>query len=519
MSGGVRPFGGPEVRAPTGRESAEADRRAIEDLGVPQPALMENAGRAAASVVTRLFPRGEVVALVGSGNNGGDALVCLRTLASWGRPVRAVLAGRRPEFEAVLHGWPLERISGEESLPSILAGASVVLDGILGIGIRGAPREPQADAIRRVNASGRPVVALDVPSGVDADTGAVPGEAVVADVTVAFGWPKLGLLMHPARGRVGRLLAFEIGFPPLEASHASGHVLTPGWAARHRPRRRAVTHKNDVGSLLVVAGSEGMAGAAALAGRSALRAGAGLVRIASVEANRTVLQGAVPEAVFVRATDESALARAFEASSAVVVGPGLGTSEEAEEILRRVLAGPARPTLFDADALNLLAAGRPSVLSEAVDGRPSVLTPHPGEMSRLTGGNAPEMASDRAAFARGWSAENGAVLLLKGTPSLVAAPGLPLLVDAVGTSDLATGGMGDVLSGAVGAFLAQGVDPRTAAGLGLHTSGRAAARSRRAAGLLPTDVVDLLPSVLQEDGPGDTDLDLPGLVFDQDPAR
>jgi NAD(P)H-hydrate epimerase len=402
---------------------------------------------------------------------------------------------------------------------SPLEGAAVVLDGILGTGIRGAPRERQAEAIRRVNASGRPVVALDVPSGVDADTGAVPGDAVNAYLTVAFGWPKLGSLLHPARGRVGRLLVFEIGFPPTDASLASARVLTPGWAVHHRPRRISPTHKNEVGSLLVVAGSRGMAGAAVLAGGAALRAGTGLVRIASVDTNRTVLQATLPEAIFVDVADRDALNGALEASSAVAIGPGLGTSEDAERTLARILDGPSRPLLLDADALNLLSAGRPHPVSKVGRGRDVVLTPHPGEMERLSHVSRAEIAVDRAGFARRWSAEHGVTLLLKGSPSLVASPDGPLLVDAVGTSDLATGGMGDVLSGTVGAFLAQGADARTAAGLGLHVSGRSAERARRGVGLLPSDVVDHLPAALREPGPGDSDLDLPGLVFDQDPAR
>lgn len=516
----VRPLGGERVLAPTGSQAAAVDRRAIEEVAVPQPVLMENAGRAAAGVVERLFPRGDVVAVVGPGNNGGDALVCLRTLVAWGRPVRAVVVADRREPEPVLHGWFLERGGDDdEGVERALAGAAVVVDGILGTGIRGAPRERQAAAIRRVNAAGRPVVALDVPSGVDADTGGVPGDAVRASVTVAFGWPKLGSLLHPGRARVGRLLAFEIGFPPVDDTEAVARVVTPGWAAPRLPRRSPDTHKNAVGSLLLVAGSRGMAGAAILAGRSALRAGVGLLRIASVKANRSALQAAVPEAVFLDARDPEGLARAVEASSAVAVGPGLGTDGGAEGSLEAILGAPGRPLLLDADALNLLASGRPAPVARAVQGRPVVVTPHPGEMERLSGVPRDEIQRDRPGVARRWAEETGAVLLLKGMPSLVAGPGISLLVDAVGTSDLATGGMGDVLSGTVGALLAQGCDPPTAAGLGLHLSGRAAVRAARGAGLVPSDVVDALPRALEERSSGESELDLPGLVFDQDPAR
>lgn len=521
MNPAIRPWGGERVLAPTGSESAAIDRRAIDESGVPQPVLMENAGRSAAAVVERVFPRGPVVVVVGSGNNGGDGLVCLRALAAWDRPVRAVTVADREQPEPLLHGWPVDIVpDGDASdVERVLAGAGVVVDAVLGTGIRGAPRERQAEAIRRVNAAGRPVVALDIPSGVDSDSGAVPGPAVRADVTVAFGWPKLGSLLHPGRARVGRLLAFEIGFPPVADAEASARVVTPGWVSARLPSRPPDTHKNAVGSLLLVAGSRGMAGAAVLAGRAALRAGTGLLRIASVEANRSAIQAAVPEAVFVDAGDRAALAAAVEASAAVVVGPGLGTDEEAETSLATVLHGPRRPLLLDADSLNLLARGRPASVSEAVRDRSVVLTPHVGEMERISGLGRDEILADRAGVARRWVAGAGTVLLLKGTPSLVAAPGAPLLVDGVGTSDLATGGMGDVLSGTVGAFLAQGCDPRVAAGLGLHVSGRAAVRAARGAGLMPSDVVEALPAALGERGPGVSDLDLPGLVFDQDPAR
>jgi len=195
----VRPFGGARIPAPTGPESAAFDRRAIDILGVPQRVLMENAGRSAAQLLAELFPEGRVAVVVGAGNNGGDALVLARTLKSWGRDVRAVLVADRDPEEPLLHGWslPLEDDTALEEArggSALLGSAAVVVDGILGTGVRGAPRERQARAITRVNGSGRPVLALDVPSGVDSTTGAVPGEAVRARVTVAFGAPKLGTL-------------------------------------------------------------------------------------------------------------------------------------------------------------------------------------------------------------------------------------------------------------------------------------------------------------------------------------
>lgn len=517
-----RPFGEADVGAPTGTESAALDRRAIEELGVPQAVLMENAGRQAADLVDHLFPEGEVIALVGKGNNGGDALVTLRTLAARGRPARAVVVGDRDEA-GLLHGWPVERLDAdgvdEEAWRLLTRDASVVVDGLLGTGIRGAAREPQAEWIRRMNAAGRPIVALDVPSGVDADRGTVEGDAVLADVTVAFGFPKLGTLLHPGRERAGRLVAVEIGFPPPTAEEVGARLLTPGWVDFRLPRRPLDTHKNEVGALLVVAGSEGMAGAALLAARAALRAGAGLLRIASPATNRTVLQTALPEAIFVDVDDPEALGAAADASTALLAGPGMGAGAAASERLERLLdLSAGLPAVYDADALNLAARGSPT-LARLLEGRGAVLTPHPGEMGRLVGVPTGTVAGDRPGTAAEFAGEYGCVLLLKGTPSLVAAPGRPLLVDTAGSSDLAVGGAGDVLAGVIGSLLAQGVPARDAAGVALWTSGRAARLADRGGGLLPSDIVDHLPHAFREEGPGETELPLAGLLFDQDPPR
>ncbi|MEX0979658.1 MAG: NAD(P)H-hydrate dehydratase, partial [Gemmatimonadota bacterium] len=467
--------------------------------------------------------------LVGSGNNGGDALVLLRTLAARGRPVRAILVGERSDGDALLHGWDIARTPdtalGDDpaAWDRALAGAAVLVDGLLGTGLSGAPRARQATAIAAMNRSERPVVSLDVPTGIDSDTGAVPGDAVRARVTVAFGFPKLGSLLHPARERVGRLVAVEIGFPPLPDPHVEGFpfgatLITPAWAAARRPRRGGETHKNRVGALLLLAGSEGMAGAAVLAARAAFRAGVGLLRVVSAPENRGILQTAVPEAIFLDRTDPEALVRALAASDAVVAGPGMGTDDEAVAALR-VLLDSDVPLLLDADALNLMGSGRVPPAAEIARGRPLLLTPHPGEMARISSFSGDELASGRARIAREVATECGCALLLKGAPSLVASPSGPLLVDTVGSSDLATAGMGDVLSGIAGSFLAQGCVPVEAAALGLYHGGSAAALAGKGSGLVPSDVVERLPEVLLAEGCGATELGCAGVTFDQDAPR
>jgi NAD(P)H-hydrate epimerase len=402
----IRPFGRALVGAPTGQESTDFDRFSIDELGVPQTTLMENAGRSAALVLQRLFPRGQVTALAGTGNNGGDALVLLRNLAAWGRPVTAVLVGDQTADEGLLHGWGIRVLQdtdfrGEGGLlDGELAQAEVIVDGVLGTGISGPPRKRQAWAIHGMNRADAPVLALDIPSGADAVNGSVPGDCVKADVTVAFGGAKLGSLLHPARAFTGRLVVVEIGFPPLEPETFRGTLITPEWVTRRVPRRDPDTHKNAVGALLLVAGRAGMAGAAVLAARAALRAGAGFVRVSSPPENRSILQQAVPESVYVDSSDARSLEQAILASRALGVGPGMGTEDEGASLLERILAtGGPLPLLVDADALNLIAAGRAPSLKEIGEGRDTVLTPHPGEMSRLTGldsatitGNRPEAA-------------------------------------------------------------------------------------------------------------------------------
>jgi len=516
----LRPFAAGDVPALTAAEATRVDGRAIEDVSVPQAVLMENAGRSAAAVLQRLFPEGQVVGIVGAGNNGGDALVLLRTLSAWGRDVRAVLAADRPVADPLLHGWPLpvtrDTDLDDRGWTSLLESASVIVDGLLGTGARGAPRAQQASAIRRVNAARRTVLAMDVPSGIDSTTGAVPGEAVEADVTVAFGAPKLGSLIHPARARVGRLVAVEIAFPPSREGDTSAWVVTPGWAHARLPRRASDTHKKAVGSVLVVAGQPGMGGAAILAAGAAFRAGAGLVRVCTATANREAIHAALPEAIYVDADDAGAVAEALEASDAVAAGPGLGTGAAARALLRSVVEGPPRPTVLDADALNLAARGELD-LAALGRGRPLLITPHPGEMRRL-------LASGAAPPGPAAGAQEGAerfacVALLKGAPSLVAAQGEPLLVDSQGSSDLAVAGMGDALTGVSVGLMGQGLRPRDAAAVALFLSGRAARLAGRGAGLVPSDVIRWIPEALAERGEGVSDLELPFVVFDADPAR
>lgn len=506
-------YGRDGVALPTAAQAAALDADAQQRVGVPERVLMENAGRAAAQLVHAFRPEGRIVGLAGSGNNGGDALVALRALASWGRDVALVAAGSQPPSAALRHDHPVPLLEADAAVAAV-ARADVLLDGLLGTGSSGAPRGAAADWITRTNDAGAFVVALDLPSGIDATTGSVPADAVRAALTVAFGAPKLGMMLNPARAYCGRIIAVEIGFPPRELADAE--LITPAWAHARLPRRAPDAHKNTAGRVLVLAGSRGMAGAAVLCARAAQRAGAGYVRLASVADNRVIVQGAVPQATFV---DAAALAdAALGGIDALVAGPGLGTDDAARAALEHALARTAgASTLLDADALTMLARDA-GALRRIADERPLLVTPHPGELARLLDSTPADVVADPVRAAREAADRFGAVVLLKGQPSMVAHAGSPLLVASGGSSDLATAGMGDHLAGVAAAFLAMGAAPRVAAGLALHYSGRAAELAQRGRSLGPEDVTEALPRAFARPGRLRPPVALPFITFDQ-PAR
>ena len=533
-------FGREHVALLTAEESEALDRRARDAAGIPERALMENAGRAAGQLLHRLHPTGRIVAVVGSGNNGGDAIVALRSLHLWGRDVAYYPVGSSDPDPDLFSGVRLPRVSDDE-FAAALAGAAVLVDGILGTGASGAPREPAATVIDGLNRSGVPIVALDIPTGVDPTTGAVPEAAIRAEATIMFGWPKTGALFQPGRSHCGRLVAVEIGFPPLDHAEAGAALITPDWTRARLPQRGQDVHKNSVGRVTIVAGRKGMAGAAAIAGHSAMRAGAGYVRIVSDEANRTIIQSAVPEALFVDRDDGDAVREAVVAADAVLAGPALGTDREAASLLATVFdALDGRGIVLDADALTLLAgtdgpggrdaggpeAGEPEARGPdararlpRLDDLPAgtVLTPHPGEMTRLMDRSKDEIQADPLGAARELAERTGATVLFKGAPSVVAAPGRAVLVSAVGSSDLATAGMGDQLGAETATFLAAGASSRDAAGLALHYGGRAAELAGRGRSLTPHDIADALADAFADAGPTSSPLDLPFVLFDQPP--
>jgi ADP-dependent NAD(P)H-hydrate dehydratase / NAD(P)H-hydrate epimerase len=483
-------FGREFVPVVTAAEAAAHDRYAQDACAIPERLLMENAARALALITHKLYPTGLIAGVTGKGHNGGDVSIALDVLERWGRHVIRV------------------RDSAD------LQTAAVILDGVLGTGSSGAPRGKAAELIASINAAGSPVIAADLPSGVDATTGEVHEPAVSAVATATFGFPKTGLLKHPARAHCGRILCVEIGFPPLPESQIRARLITPDFAKELLPKRKPTAHKGDSGRLLMLVGNPGMGGAAVISGQAAVHAGAGLVRLASSANNRELLQTAVAEATFLDRSgtiDTSGI-------TALVAGCGIGTDEEARTALFNILtATKGVPALLDADALNLLASDTDKLRDIARE-RPLLITPHPREMSRLTNIETKDVTAQPERVAQQFADATGAVVLLKGQPSIVAGPGESMLINSVGSSDFAVAGMGDQLAGVVGAMLAAGLAPRDAAAVGLFYSGRAGDIAGKGRALSPRDVTDHLATAFADPGPAESPLGLPFITFDQ-PAR
>lgn len=486
---------GAEVWAPTASEMAALDRSAVERGLTSERTLIEAAGRELAYRTAESWPEGPVCGLVGSGHNGADTMVALRTLAAWGRDVRAVQGGSGPPDPDVRAGWPIE-LESPESFAATPPIGGVLVDGLLGTGASGAPRPPQAELIERANSIGLPIIAADLPSGADSTTGVVPGACIRADLTVCFGWPKLGLLRYPARGFAGRVEAVEIGFPPPDPMPGA-RIITARWVRDLLRPRRPDGHKGTSGYLLLAAGSRGMAGAAVLAGRAAYRSGAGIVRVLGDPDNRNIVQRAVPGAIYMPWTADGddagvpGLADQVAWSHALAIGPGLGQAAGRRALLDALLERRGeRPAVIDADGLNLY-TDEPAALADRLTSA-DVITPHPGEFERLLGR---PTGDDPAADAREAAERFGCVVVLKGNPTAAASPAGSVRVAVTGGPAFAVGGTGDVLTGAIGAALAAGYEALDAATIALLLTGLAARRTGFGdIGMVAEDIPEAIPA-------------------------
>lgn len=506
----------------TAEQARRVDELAIGRYGVPGIALMEHAGGQAAALLRGEWPeeasRG-VLVLCGPGNNGGDGYVVARHLAAAGLSVHVIAAGDVPEGDAGVmadawrrSGGALERPSATTLAKRVAAAArnsGVVVDAILGTGIRSAPRPPLSLAITGLadarTGAGRPrVLALDVPSGVDVTTGEVPGVCVDADVTVTFGIGKVGLASHPGARHAGRVEVARLGWPAaaLDAVPIEDELLDEGSMRRTLPRLDAEAHKGDRGRVLVIAGRDTRPGAAALCCHAAFRAGAGLVTLATTAVAAEAVVAAVPEVMIeplpgekgVIAAKSAARVLALAAKADVVVfGPGIGVEKGPAVILSSLRARGGAPLVVDADGLTLLAAEK-----RTAGARECVLTPHPGEMGRLLGIGAADVQAARLRCAREAAARFRSHVVLKGARTLVASAAGPVAVNTSGNPGLATAGAGDVLAGVIAAWIGRGMAPLAAAKAAVWAHGAAAdlaAREIGPTGFLARDVADRIPAI------------------------
>lgn len=505
------------------------EERTAAECRLPLLLLMENAGRAVAEVAAQMLatagtPDGPVLVCCGKGNNGGDGLVAARQLLARGVAVSVLLFADPDELQGdallnldaasgagvSLYIWGQDpggdvQPADEEVARALLDRSRLVIDALLGTGSKGAPRGAVAAGIALLQGCKAPVVAVDIPSGVEAGTGHVPGEVVQATATVTFGLAKLGHYLYPGAAHTGRLQVDSIGIPPraIAAEAISTAVLTGATVAGWLPALPANAHKGTRGRVCVVAGSRGMGGAAALCARAALRGGAGLVSVAVPAAIQAQVAPMAPEVMVQAAADGGSgtfslesvddLLKLAAGADVAAIGPGFGRTAQTQAFSHRLVAGLQRPAVLDADGLYAF-AGHLEVLRSVQ--APLVLTPHPGELAALLGITTSAVEADRLGALQQAVRTSGAVVVLKGAHTLVGNPEGDVYVNPTGNRGLATAGSGDVLSGLIAALLAQGLAPFQAAAAGVYLHGLAgdlAAERMGYDGLLAGDLAAELP--------------------------
>lgn len=506
-------------------QSRELDRLSRDEFGIPSYSLMTRAGEAVADALVERFPDAvtDVLVVAGKGNNGGDGFVAGRRLIRDGFGVRAILLGRagdlkgdavRAHAEFRERGGKVIEITAEAGLDAALTKRpTAVIDAIFGTGLNAGVKGIPLRAIEAVDSYAVPIVAVDIPSGVNSDTGAVMGAAVHASLTVTFGFSKFGHVSYPGAEHTGELRVVDIGFAPraIDQIAPRGRLLERA-DLQHLIRPRPInSHKGMYGHPLVIAGSRGKSGAVLLASRAALRIGAGLVTAAVPESIQPVVAGGQAELMTEPIADRdghfdgthapAALKMLLDGKNALIVGPGIGNTDDTKRLIEWLISNasePQRAMLLDADALNALASLGCETLKRARG--PVVLTPHPGEASRLLGVSTATINADRVSAARRLAERTGATVLIKGARSVVASPDGDVYVNSTGNPGMSTPGMGDALSGMVGALLGQHLRPLDALALGVFLHGyaadRVASRIGRV-GYIAGDVIEELPAALE----------------------
>ncbi len=493
-------------------KAREIDRRASAEFGIPAKVLMERAGLAVFGAVREMLPDGgHICVFCGKGNNGGDGFVVARLAHEHGFGVDCLVSGEESDLTTEAHEqMRVTKAGGTEPIyfsdsrwkarAECVGCRDLIVDALLGTGAKCEVKGPLSDAIQAINRSGVPVVAVDVPSGIQCDTGEELGESVWACRTVTFGFPKPFLFQGIGLEHSGFWSVAEIGYPnALLNEPTDSKLIDAEWVASLLPERLRASHKGDNGSILIVAGSETMPGAATLAARAAIRSGAGLVTVASTERVCAAIAANVPEALILPLPENHGVISADAARvlldrqhrhHSALFGPGLTHEQPVLEFLAKVWQDWTKPCVVDADALNAVSEGVPLPMADCV------LTPHPGEMSRLLSSSIAEIQCDRFCTVQQAVEKFKRCVLLKGPYSIIGEPDQPMLVNCTGNSGLASGGMGDVLSGLAATLLGQDLPPYYAISCAAFWHGMAAdlcAEGIGAVGYCGTDVANALP--------------------------
>jgi ADP-dependent NAD(P)H-hydrate dehydratase / NAD(P)H-hydrate epimerase len=485
------------MRILNAEQMREADRRTIHDIGIPSLVLMENAGRQVAAALESLYADlGErhLAIICGKGNNGGDGFVVARTLHQRGVSLSVFLVGQVSEVRGDARinleilgriGITVVEIADEgqwELHMSQVSSCDLIIDAMFGTGLKAALSGVYETIVADVNELGIPVVSIDLPSGMSADTADLIGDAIEASVTVTLGAPKLPLILPPAERQSGEVVIADIGIPADVIDGLEG----PWVELMTRDQMRAIitprahdSHKGDYGRVLIVAGSRGKTGAAALAAQGALRSGAGLLTVATPVSCEAVVAGHAAECMTLGLveTDEGTVrpeaidGLLAQPSDVVAVGPGLGRGDAVTTFVRALVEKSEAPLVLDADALNAFAGEADGLVGR--EGRDIIITPHPGEMARLVGCSVEDVQADRLGIARDFASAHRVYVILKGYRTIVASPGGRIFVNPTGSPGMATGGTGDVLTGMVAAWLAQLLDAEAACRIAVYLHGAA----------------------------------------------
>ncbi|MGE5558625.1 MAG: NAD(P)H-hydrate dehydratase [Bacillota bacterium] len=507
------------MKVVTAAEMRRIDQEAVNSFLIPALILMENAGAAVCQYIAGEYPDIrllDAVVVAGKGNNGGDGLVAARRLFLNGAGVKVFITGGKEGLSAEaaanagiaerlgIHLVFMQRKEDLQLLQAALSQSDLAIDAIFGTGFSGPPKGIAAEAVKYINLYAKKVLAVDIPSGVSADTGRTEGEAVKADVTIALGLPKIGNVTFPGAELCGELQVMDIGFPPLltASEKLRTELLDEPDAGKLLPRFPRDIHKGRRGHVLVLGGSPGMNGAPLLAAMGALKAGAGLVTAAVPESiypyvagkAREIMTISLPQgqsgAVHPGALD--VLADKWERWSAAAVGPGMSQAPEAAEFMTGFWEKCPLPLVADADALNIISRSPEKFFPVS---REVILTPHPGELARLSGLSIDDIQGDRVRIARALAEKWHAVLVLKGARTVIAGPSGDVRINTTGNPGMASGGMGDVLAGVICALVAQGAAPEQAAAAGSYLHGLAADLAARGGeiGITARDVLFYLP--------------------------